>query len=586
MADWESAEKVQKNDAGEFRAMIGGAWVPVAKAQKSDTGEYRVMRGETAAPAAVPPAPTSAKPRLDAVEPPNWIERQLAKLPDLVSPKTESQLRGFAMGAADPSVGAAQIVANAIGQGGSVNPAIAAKEAEYQKGRKSSGREGFDATRMAGNLAITAPLIPGSIPATLGGKVAQGAATGAAFGASNPVTEGDYWAEKAKQAALGSAGGALAAPVASGIARVINPNARERVGDIVSQGVRPTVGQTLGGFIGRTEEKMQSIPIIGDAIMAARQRARDQFNLATINKALAPIGEKVDEIGQVGVKSAGDKLSAAYDAALTKLGGVKFDQQFTSDMSQLRQMAGGLTPDMANRFNRIVDDHLLGKVSPNGSMVAETLKQAESEIGKKAASFGSQGGAQGELGDALKQVVSLIRQQVSRSSPDAAKAVRAADEGWANLVRVEGAAKAAKATEGVFTPGQLLGAVRGADTSVRDRATARGTALMQDWASKGQRVLGDRYPDSGTAGRLAMGGVGLATGAVSPAIPAALIAGALTYTSPAQKLLVDAIIKRPSSAKAVAQFARENANKGAIPAAALIQAIDNRGQVRNKGQND
>lgn len=58
MADWEPAEKVQKNDAGEYRAMIGGAWVPVAKAQKSATGEYRVMRGEGATPAAAPPAPT------------------------------------------------------------------------------------------------------------------------------------------------------------------------------------------------------------------------------------------------------------------------------------------------------------------------------------------------------------------------------------------------------------------------------------------------------------------------------------------------------------------------------------------------
>lgn len=44
---WESAERVQKNDAGEFRALIGGKWVPVAKAQKSDTGEYRIDR-ETA----------------------------------------------------------------------------------------------------------------------------------------------------------------------------------------------------------------------------------------------------------------------------------------------------------------------------------------------------------------------------------------------------------------------------------------------------------------------------------------------------------------------------------------------------------
>lgn len=44
MADWESAAKVQKNDAGEFRALIGDAWVPVARAQKDDKGAFRVMR--------------------------------------------------------------------------------------------------------------------------------------------------------------------------------------------------------------------------------------------------------------------------------------------------------------------------------------------------------------------------------------------------------------------------------------------------------------------------------------------------------------------------------------------------------------
>ena len=550
----------------------------------------KVLAGSSAP--ATPPAPTPATPPAPAPatppresEPPNWIERQLAKLPSL-SPETESRLRGFAMGAADPSVGLFQLGANAAGQGAAVNPAIAAKEAEYQSGRAGSGRSGLDVTRLAGNMAVTAPVVPGAIPASLGGKVLQGAATGGAFGAAQPVTEGDFFSEKGKQAGLGAVGGALSAPAAAGIARVINPNARERVAEIVAQGVRPTVGQALGGAIGRSEEKLQSVPIIGDAIMAARQSARDQFNRATINKAVAPIGETVNEIGSAGVRAAGDKLSAAYDAALTKLGGVKFDPQFMGDLGQLRQMASGLTPEMANRFNRIVDDHLIGKLSPAGGMEAFAVKQAESEIGKKAASFGSVGGAQGELGDALKQVVSLIRQQVGRSSPEAAQAVRAADEGWANLVRVEGAAKAAKGTEGVFTPGQLLGAVRQADTSVRDRATARGTAMMQDWASAGQRVLGDHYPDSGTAGRLAMGGLGLATGAVNPAIPAALVAGALTYTSPAQRLIVDSIIKRPGASKAVAEFVRENANKGAVPASAFIQAMQDRRKIRNEGQQD
>ena len=58
--DWEPAEKVQKNDAGELRANIGGEWFPVAKAQKSSTGEFRVMRAEGVA------APTEAAGPIDA----------------------------------------------------------------------------------------------------------------------------------------------------------------------------------------------------------------------------------------------------------------------------------------------------------------------------------------------------------------------------------------------------------------------------------------------------------------------------------------------------------------------------------------
>lgn len=41
---WEPAERVQKNDRGEYRAFIGGAWVPVQRAQKNEAGQYRVER--------------------------------------------------------------------------------------------------------------------------------------------------------------------------------------------------------------------------------------------------------------------------------------------------------------------------------------------------------------------------------------------------------------------------------------------------------------------------------------------------------------------------------------------------------------
>lgn len=47
MAEWEPATKVQKNDAGQYRALIGDQWIPVAKAQKNSAGEYRILRTET-----------------------------------------------------------------------------------------------------------------------------------------------------------------------------------------------------------------------------------------------------------------------------------------------------------------------------------------------------------------------------------------------------------------------------------------------------------------------------------------------------------------------------------------------------------
>lgn len=52
MADtWEAAERVQKNAAGQYRALINGEWVPVAQAQKNAQGAFRVQRATPVAPA-------------------------------------------------------------------------------------------------------------------------------------------------------------------------------------------------------------------------------------------------------------------------------------------------------------------------------------------------------------------------------------------------------------------------------------------------------------------------------------------------------------------------------------------------------
>lgn len=455
---------------------------------------------------------------------------------------------------------------------GGVDQQVRDSESQYQAKRAAAGESGFDGYRMLGNVVNPVNLgLASRIPqaASLGGKVATGAITGAALGGGlTPATSEDsFGVEKAKQMAAGGVTGGAFPLVAGGLARVVNPNAANNpnVQLLRSEGVNPTVGQTLGGLANMVEQKAQSLPIMGGAITSARNRAKEEFNQAAINRAVAPIGQKATEIGREGVRRAGDALSQSYDDALAQIKAVKFDNQFKQDFGQLKQLANNLTPAMKAKFNREVKTLVEDRISPAGSMIAETFKKAEGELGKKASDYASSATAsERELGDALKQAQSLLQQTVARQNPQYAKALAASDEGWANLVRVEGAAKAAKNSEGVFTPAQLNTAIQTADKSVRKRAVGRGTALMQDLGSAGQAVLGSNVPNSGTADRLftglAMGGLP-ASYLVNPLIPAAigggLLTGAAAYTSPAQKVLNAIVASRPELAKPVAEAIRK-----------------------------
>lgn len=515
---------------------------------------------------APPPLPQTPPTQAQKIEPPNWFERQLAKLP-LMPSGLESNLRGFVLGAADPSVGAAQLAANLVGQGQPINRAIQAKEQEYQQQRASVGREGVDLSRLAGNIAFSSALPLSKVGA---------AKSGAILGAINPVTEGDYAEEKLRQTALGAAGGKAGELIAKGASRVLSPMNAAIVRKLRGEGIEPTVGQALGGAFNKIEEKATSLPLVGEMIGGARQRAQDQFNKATLNKALSPIGEKVDEIGQAGIKQAGDKLSNAFDKAIGQVQGVKLDSKFNNELGNLRQLASGLDPNFQSKFEALIQDKLLGKAAPNGGMIGENFQKVYSDLGQEASRFaGQQSFGARDYSNAVKQLQTLLQDTAERTSnPQAQTALKAAREGWAKLIRIEKAGAAAKGTEGVFTPGQLLNAVKASDTSVRDRATARGTALLQDWATAGQNVLGNKVPDSGTAGRLGWGLAGLSGAANPVGTAAALGGGALAYTPQAQKALVSLAMDRPEIAQKLAQLLRNNPNAFVLPAAAGAQALN------------
>ncbi len=194
--------------------------------------------------------------RLNAIEPPNWIEQKLAHMPDLLSPKNESRVRGALMGGADPFIGIAQSVMNTIGQGDKINPAIQAKEAEYQAERKNVGRDGVDWSRLLGNVAVTAPLGPKKIPEGMLETLKQGAIYGGGVGAAMPVTQGnDYWGDKGSQVLTSTLGGAVTAPAAAAIGNTgsfLNDKAKS----LMQSALKPTLSQRESGEAGRAIETL------------------------------------------------------------------------------------------------------------------------------------------------------------------------------------------------------------------------------------------------------------------------------------------------------------------------------------------
>jgi hypothetical protein len=120
-------------------------------------------------------------------------------------------------GLADPGTAIAQLAANLVGQGDKVNPAVQAREREYQSARGADA-DSFDLTRVLTNVLNPLSLKGGSmIPAAASrtGRMAQGAGVGAAYSATQPVTSGDDFAgDKSLQALMGSLFGAAVPPVA------------------------------------------------------------------------------------------------------------------------------------------------------------------------------------------------------------------------------------------------------------------------------------------------------------------------------------------------------------------------------------
>lgn len=130
-----------------------------------------------------------------------------------VSPETlaGNPITRFAVGAAEPIIGAAQLVDKATG-GTGVGENYTQLSSMMDAGRAQRGDSGTDLPRLAGNVLSPVNLaISKRIPlaTTLPKRAVQGATLGVAAAATNPVAGTDTWANRAENMAEGGGFGAV-----------------------------------------------------------------------------------------------------------------------------------------------------------------------------------------------------------------------------------------------------------------------------------------------------------------------------------------------------------------------------------------
>ena len=319
--------------------------------------------------------------------------------------------------------------------------------------------------------------------------------------------------------AVGEVVGGVAGGVAAGLRTAparpraaTTPQAR-----LQAEGIELTPGRLSGGDLARgVEDKLTSVPFLGDSIRNAQRRSFEGFNRALANRVLEPLGETLpDNIpqGRETVAYLQQRLGDEYDNILGRVT-VQRDPQIDAEIMQVMQEAQVLPDGAQGQLQRVIDQIVNRRLTPGQPLTGDEFKLVQSEVGGLASQYsGSAVASEQQLGGYLRRIDDALLDLVRRTNPNEAPAIQAVDRGYSNLTVIERAA--AKTPDGTITPAQARRAMLQADQSVRKRASAAGRGRMQDLIGDAEAVLPSTVPDSGTAGRLSTLGLFGGSGALA-----------------------------------------------------------------------
>lgn len=469
-----------------------------------------------------------------------------------------------------------------------IQQTIDQQNAQYAAANPNAGT---DWGRIGGQVGGMALIGGGgaAAPESLAGKAVMGALSGLGGTAAQPVANlqpGQTYADaKLDQAKTNALIGAFAGPATGIVGSAISGVGGAAQRRLADAGVTMTPGQILGPAAARTEEKLTSVPIIGDFIKNAQNRSVQSFNRAAYDNALEPVGQALPRntaIGSDAVAAVRDRIGQVYNSIEPRASFVA-DQNFNADVNAIRNNLAQNAPGTLQQFDNIVANQVTNKLQHGYVLDGHQWGATRSEISTMARNqtLGNATPDNRALAGALGDLNDAINSGVARSSPpDVLQDLGRANAAWARYKQIENAAGSAGASNNgnVFTAAQFQNAIRRGSTSGQ-KATNSG--LNGQFGADAQDILGGAYPNSGTPGRAALmaalGALGghavLPPNVAAPAIGAGA-AAALPYTALGQRATQALLMSRPAGFAPVGDaLSRYGVPFSAALGAALVPSV-------------
>ena len=415
------------------------------------------------------------------------------------------------------------------------------------------------------------------------GKIA--AIEGATYGAGTGEGLGDTVTKAATTAAI--------SPALTKAGQAVLPKITDKAKELGQKGVRLTLGQQVGGsegniggaLLSNVEKMSTSIPAVGHTVALRQVDSMEDFNRAVMNEALEPLNIKIPEktslfskdsvlfkknrnsladnlTPQQALDFADEQIGKAYKKALEKIKIKDYDAIeekiletiVDSPLDELTQTK------LLNEMNRRFLNKYRNKYqATDTTILGKDIKNMESELNRLATSFKKKGGSEGELGLEYAKIKNAVMDEVQRQSGNTG--LKAVNKAYANIVPIKYAMETAVSKGGLYTPSQLLRAIKKADTSKYSVQTSKGKRPLQSTAQLGKDVIGDAFPDSGTASRIISGNIVTDLGEGLPFIPPAMLTS-LMYSNAFRPLTSATRYGSPMGGSYISEYLLNNSPYG------------------------